>query len=558
MTLENDARRGSTRESDVPDSEDFQALLESYERSQVSLQPGDIVDGTVLSITDNFIFLDIEYKSEGRIPLDQLKNEKWFEDLDRGYRLEAVVENMEDEEGYILLSYEKISKKKLYEEIEKKFQQGETLNGRILSTVKGGLTVDVGVRAFLPGSQIDTMPVRNFNDFIGQDLELKIIQYNARRRNIVVSHRAIIEEKMAHTREETIQKLIPGNVVEGVVKNITDYGVFIDLGGIDGLLHKTDISWGRVQHPADFFRLWEKTPVIVLHFDKENEKVSLGYKQMEPDPWKKADQKYPPGSILEGTLSSLTSYGIFVEIEKGIEGLVHRTEISWDSDQKFPDPAMKPGTPFKVMVLSIDVQSRRLSLSIKRHQPNPWQQFAMTYRRGNVIEGMVRNANKFGLFIEVAPHIIGRVYPSDISWKRDIVESLNLYQPGDTINSVILDFDPKKQRLTLGIKQLEEDIWDDYFSRHQVGDIVEGTISGLINFGAFVNLDQGIEGLCHISEFTDGIVQNPEEFFSTGQRVRMKIIKMNLAEKKISLSHRLHDLSGPVEEQLRESTNPQR
>ncbi|MBN2430854.1 MAG: 30S ribosomal protein S1 [Acidobacteria bacterium] len=557
MTLENDPLLSPIQESDVPDTEDFQALLESYERSQVSLQSGDIVEGSVLSITDNFVFLDIEYKSEGRIPLDQLKNEEWFDDLERGFRLEAVVENMEDDEGYILLSYEKISKKKLYEEIEKKFQHGETLRGRVISTVKGGLTVDVGVRAFLPGSQIDTMPVRNFTDFIGQDLEFKIIQYNARRRNIVVSHRAIIEARLARTREETIQKLVPDNVIEGVVKNVTDYGVFIDLGGIDGLLHKTDISWGRVQHPADFFRLWEKTSVIVLHYDKENQKVSLGYKQMEPDPWKNADQKYPPGSILEGTLSSLTSYGIFVEIEKGIEGLVHRTELSWDSSRKFPDPSMKPGTPFKVMVLSIDVQSRRLSLSIKRHQPNPWQQFAMTYRRGNIIDGIVRNANKFGLFIEVAPHIIGRVYPSDISWKRDIAESLDLYNPGDSVNTVILDFDPKKQRLTLGIKQLEEDIWDDYFSRHQVGDIVEGTISGLINFGAFVNLDQGIEGLCHISEFTDGIVQDPGDFFNPGQQVRMKIIKMNLAEKKISLSHRLRDLTGAGEEHVRESSNQQ-
>jgi small subunit ribosomal protein S1 len=558
MTLDNDPLQSSTQEQEVPDTEDFQALLESFERTQVSLQSGDIVEGTVLSITDNFVFLDIEYKSEGKIPLDQLRNEKLFEHLERGFRLEAVVENMEDDEGYILLSYEKISKKKLFEEVERKFQQGETIRGRVIGTVKGGLTVDVGVRAFLPGSQIDTLPVRNFHDYIGKDLDLKIIQYNSRRRNIVVSRRAIIEEKLTNTREETIRKLIPGNVIQGVVKNITDYGVFIDLGGIDGLLHKTDISWGRVQHPADFFRLGEETSVIVLHYEKESQKVSLGYKQMEPDPWKSADEKYPPGSILEGRISSVTSYGLFVEIEKGIEGLVHRTEISWDSGRKFPDPSMKPGDPVKIMVLSIDVQSRRLSLSVKRHQPNPWQQFAMAHRRGNILEGTVCNSNKFGLFIEVAPHIIGRVYPSDISWKRDIAESLGLYQPGDPVNAVILDFDPKKQRLTLGIKQLEEDIWDDYFSRHQVGDVVEGTISGLINFGAFVNLDQGIEGLCHISEFTDGIVQDPQDFFDTGQRVRMKIIKMNLAEKKISLSHRLRDLPAAADDRSQESESSQR
>jgi len=538
MTCNTNPLQEPKEQTFASEMEDFESLLENFERTQGSLKPGDTVQGSVLSIKDNFIFLDIEYKSEGKIPLEQLKNEEIYKSLEKGTILEAVVEHMEDNEGYIILSYEKIGKKKLFDELENKFCCGETIQGTIIGAVKGGLMVDIGVRAFLPGSQIDLYPVRNLQEMIGEELDLKIIQYNQRRRNIVVSRRAILESEIDKVRKQTVEQLIPGNIVEGIVKNITDYGIFVDLGGVDGLLHKTDISWGRVQHPADFFQIGLRTPVIILSFDPENMKVSLGYKQMESDPWKGADAKYPPETVIEGRISSVTSYGLFIEIEKGIEGLVHRSEISWDSAHNIPAHQFQPEALVKVMVLNIDVHSRRLSLSIKRTQPNPWYKFSQVYKKGNIIQGKVCNINKYGLFLEVNPSIVGRVFPSDISWKHDIHEAVNLYRLGDTVNTVILDLDSNRQKLTLGVKQLEEDIWDLYFSKHQVGDVVEGSITSVLGFGAFVHLDDGIEGLCHISEYSTQPIESPDEGFCLGQQVKMRIIKMNLSEKKIALSHK--------------------
>ncbi len=536
-----DPALGAENQTYPSDMEDFESLLEHFEKAQCTLKPGDAVTGKVLSINNNYVFLDIEYKSEGKIPVDQIKNEDFFSTLEEGSPMEAIVEHLEDEEGYIILSYEKISKRRLFEELERKYDRAESLQGKVTGVVKGGLTVDIGIRAFLPGSQIDLHPVRNLHELVGQTLELKIIQLNRQRRNIVVSRRTILEGEIEKIRQDTIRKLVPGNIVTGTVKNITDYGVFIDLGGVDGLLHKTDISWGRVHHPEDFFDLGQEIEIMILHFDEANMKVSLGHKQMESDPWKGAEEKYPPGTIVEGTITSLASYGIFVEIEKSIEGLVHKSEISWESSPAVPDPLFDAGCRVKVMVLNINVQARRLSLSIRRTQPNPWEDFAATNSRGSVLEGRVCNINKYGIFVEIAPGIVGRVFPSDISWRRDPSDSGAQHRIGDEIRVMILEMAPEKHRLTLGIKQLEDDLWDDYFSRHQEGDLVEGTVVRVLGFGAFIRLADGIEGLCHISEFADEHVDHPENVFTTGQSVKMKIIKMNLAEKRIGLSHRQVD-----------------
>lgn len=533
--------------SGAPEVEDFESLLKSFEQNQATLKTGDVVRGTVLSVTDNYILVDIEYKSEGRIPLDQLRNADVMQDLARGSVIEAVVESIEDEEGYIILSYEKVGRQKLYDELERNFLSGRSQTGVVVELVKGGLTVDIGVRAFLPGSQIDLHPVKDLHSLLGQRLEVKIIQFNKLRRNVVVSRRAVLESYMEKIRLEIVQRLVPGNIVEGVVKNVTDYGVFMNLGGVDGLLHKTDISWGRVRHPADFFQVGDKTRVMVLHFDHEGLKVSLGYKQLEADPWKDADIKYPAGTMVDGRVTSSTEYGVFVEIEKGIEGLVHQSELSWKPEFKYTIHAFRPGSPVKVMVLEIDVQARRLSLSVRRTQPNPWQDFIGQHSAGNVLVGTIRGVNPNGLAVEVGPGVIGRVHKADISWRRAPHESAPHYRLGAQVRVVILEINADKHLLSLGIKQLEEEAWDGYCARHQVGETVEGIVTRVMDFGVFVQLDEGVEGLCHMPEAGAEPADISVSSFQAQQAVRMTILRMNMTERKIALSFRQAEAQAGVE-----------
>lgn len=520
------------------ESENFQSLLESYATKQRALKPGDVVRGSVLSLTNSYVLLDIGFKSEGRIPLEQVRREDFFGNLAKGYLLEAVVESLEDQEGYILLSFEKVSKQKFFDEIEATYLSGRLIAGTITEVVKGGLIVDVGVRAFLPGSQVDLHPVRDPEELLGRCLEFKIIQFNKLRRNIVLSRRAVLECEQDKLREETLHRLAAGCILEGVVKNITEYGVFINLGGLDGLLHKTDISWGRVRHPADFFQLGQRIRVLVLHHDLESRKISLGYKQLEPDPWKDAATRFPMGTIVEATIQSRAPYGLFVEIEKGIEGLIHKSELSWNACEEVSLEGFRPGDRLSVLVLSLDVFARRLSLSLRRTRPNPWEDFQKTHHKNDIIQGTVRSVSNHGLVVEAAPGIFGRVHRSDTTWNRNIQDLAGQFRPGQPVRTVILELNAAAQQLTLGLKQLEEHHWDDFFARHQVGDHVEGVITRRLEFGAFVRLAEGIEGLCHVSEFPNSGAEELDRSLQAGLAVRPRIIRLNPAEKKIGLSLR--------------------
>jgi small subunit ribosomal protein S1 len=526
--------------TDYPDDafgvEDFQSLLDLFEGASTALRPGSLVTGTVLSVKDNYVFVNIDYKSEGKIPLEQLRHEAFFGAITKGMSLEAVVETAEDADGYILLSFEKVGRKKVYEELEACFNTGRSVCGKAIEVVKGGLMVDVGVRAFLPGSQIDLHPVPDLCRLVGQEFELKVIQFNRFRRNVVVSRRALLEDRQLHLRQEILAKLSPGQILEGVVKNITDYGVFLNLGGLDGLLHKTDISWGRVEHPADHFRLGQRIRVMVLHHDRDSNKVSLGYKQLEPDPWKTAAERIPPGTVVTGRVQSYAPYGLFVEVERGIEGLLHRSEMSWNPfDLSFRD-RFRPGDPVQVQILNIDVQARRLSLSVRRMLPNPWEQLQGRCRPGDCLEVRVCAADDYGILVEAAPQVVGRIHRSDLSWSRHPGEAPCVV--GQRLQAVVLEFNPAAQKLILGLKQLEENAWEKFCSGHQPGELLQGVVTRLVDFGAFIRLADGIEGLCHISEFPEPAEPGPAAFARIGQPVWVRLLKLNPVDRRISLSAR--------------------
>lgn len=526
----------SDSSSDGFETEDFQSLLDSFEQAQADLRPGNLVSGSVLSVKDNFVYVNIDYKSEGKIPLEQIQHEPIFATLASGQLIEAVVESTEDTDGYILLSYEKAGQNKIYEDIEKCYLSRRTVRGRVVEVVKGGLMVDMGVRAFLPGSQIDLHPVRDLYRLVNQEFELVVLQFNRPRRNIVVSHRALLEDRQQRLRQEILAKLSPGQILEGTVKNITEYGVFLNLGGLDGLLHKTDISWGRVHHPADHFQLGQRIRVMVLHHDPESNKVSLGYKQLEPDPWKTAAERIPPGTVVTGRVQSYAPYGLFVEVEHGIEGLLHRSEISWNPFDCSYRERYRPGDRIRLQILSLEVQARRLSLSIKRMLPNPWEQLQPRCQPGDCLEVRVCAADGYGLLVEAAPEVVGRIHRSDLSWIRQPIDPARVV--GTRLQAVVLEFNPAAQKLILGLKQLEENVWEKFFDRHQPGDLVQGVVTRIVDFGAFIRLNEGLEGLCHISEFPEGCPPEATALARVGQPVCVRLLKLNSADRRISLSAR--------------------
>ncbi len=518
------------------ETEDFQSLLDSFEQAQAELRPGNLVSGSVLSVKDNFVYVNIDYKSEGKIPLEQIQHEPCFDAIAPGLLIEAVVESTEDADGYILLSYEKAGQNKIYEDIERCYLARRTIRGRVVDVVKGGLMVDVGVRAFLPGSQIELHPVRDLHRLVGQEFELAVIQFNRARRNIVVSRRALLEDRQQRLRQEILAKLCPGQILEGAVKNITEYGVFLNLGGLDGLLHKTDISWGRVRHPADHFQLGQRIRVMVLHHDPDSDKVSLGYKQLEPDPWMTAAERIPPGTVVTGRVQSYAPYGLFVEVEHGIEGLLHRSEISWNPFDLSYRERYRPGDRIQLQILSLDVQARRLSLSIKRMLPNPWEQFQPHCQPGDCLEVCVCAMDGYGLLVEAAPQVVGRIHKSDLSWSRQPLDPARAV--GSRLQAVVLEFNPAAQKLILGLKQLEENAWEKFFDRHQPGDLVQGVVTRIVDFGAFIRLREGIEGLCHISEFPEGSPPESTALARVGQPVCVRLLKVNAADRRISFSAR--------------------
>jgi small subunit ribosomal protein S1 len=518
------------------DPQEFSKMLDIYDNSFRNIAEGEVMKGTVLKVTPSEVIVDIGYKSEGIIGVDEFLDERGEVTVQPGDTVDVLLERTEDRDGYVVLSREKAEKMKIWDEVEKAYAERKVVIGRVIERIKGGLAVDIGVRAFLPGSQIDVRPVRNLDALRGQELRMRVIKVNKKRGNIVLSRKVLLEEENAEKKKHTLHHLAEGKVLKGTVKNITDYGAFIDLGGIDGLLHITDMSWGRVGHPSELFKVNDEIDVIVLKYDPATERVSLGHKQLVNDPWSNVSDRYPVGARVSGKVVSLTDYGAFIELEPGVEGLIHVSEMSWSKRVKHPSKILNVGDPVDAQVLGVDATARRISLGLKQVETNPWHELADKYPVGSKIVGKVRNLTEFGAFVEVEDDIDGLIHISDMSWSKRIKHPSEVLKKGDRVEAMVLNIDAENQRLSLGLKQLATDIWDDFFSRHQVGQTIEGKVVRVTNFGAFVELDEGIEGLIHVSELDD---QKGEKIdLQVGETYPMKIIKLVPSERKIGLSIR--------------------
>jgi small subunit ribosomal protein S1 len=522
---------------DDADPQEFSRMLDIYDNSFRNIAEGEVMKGTVLKVTPSEVIVDIGYKSEGIIGVDEFLDERGEVTVQPGDTVDVLLERTEDRDGYVVLSREKAEKMKIWDEVEKAYAERKVVIGRVIERIKGGLAVDIGVRAFLPGSQIDVRPVRNLDALRGQELRMRVIKVNKKRGNIVLSRKVLLEEENAEKKKHTLHTLAEGKVLKGTVKNITDYGAFIDLGGIDGLLHITDMSWGRVGHPSELFKVNDEIDVIVLKYDPATERVSLGHKQLVNDPWSNVSDRYPVGARMSGKVVSLTDYGAFIELEPGVEGLIHVSEMSWSKRVKHPSKILNVGDSVDAMVLGVDATARRISLGLKQVETNPWHELAEKYPVGAKIVGKVRNLTEFGAFVEVEDDIDGLIHISDMSWSKRIKHPSEVLKKGDKVEAMVLNIDAENQRLSLGLKQLATDIWDDFFSRHQVGQTIEGKVVRVTNFGAFVELDEGIEGLIHVSELDD--TKGAEKIeLNVDQTYPMKIIKLVPAERKIGLSIR--------------------
>ena len=518
--------------------DDFSAALEAFEREQaaeaaaVEAYGDKLVSGTVIKQTEKHLVVDVGLKSEGLVPLEQVQDHTGAVKFNPGDVIDVVIEREEPEGGY-LVSYERAQRLRVWDTIEKAANEKTPVIGTVVSRVKGGLTVDIGLKAFLPGSQIEIRPVRNLDGYLGQQIEVRVIKLNKKRGNVVVSRKEILEEEQNAKRSTTLEHLGEGTVLTGTVKNLTDYGAFVDLGGIDGLLHITDMSWGRLTHPRDLVNVGDEIQVKVLKFDKDKQRVSLGFKQLTPDPWLDAAERYPVGAHVKGRVLSVTDYGAFVELEQGIEGLVHLSEMTWSKRLKHPSKLVKPGDEVETVVLSVNPADRRISLGMKQLLENPWENLTEKYPTGAVVEGRVRNLTDFGAFIEIEDGIDGLVHVSNLSWTKRVKHPSEIVKKGEKVKAVVLGVEPQNRRLSLGIKQLQPDVWESFFATHRVGDVVHGKVLRTAQFGAFVEIAEGVEGLCHISEAGDDATK-----LETGLEHEFKIIKINVEEKKVGLSLR--------------------
>jgi small subunit ribosomal protein S1 len=523
---------------EVEEVDDFGQALADFESGAKTIKEGEVVNGRVLKVLEKEVIVDIGYKSEGVIDIEEFRGAGRKIEVSPGDRVDVLLEKTEDSDGYVVLSKEKAERLKVWVSVERAYDSGEPIMGRVVDRIKGGLKVDIGLPAFLPGSLVDVRPVRNLESLIGHEYRMRVIKVNKRRGNIVLSRKSVLEIENAEKKKKTLADLEEGKILRGVVKNLTEYGAFIDLGGIDGLLHITDISWGRINHPSEKFQIGDELDVIVLKFDREKERVSLGFKQLQEDPWEHAPAKYPPHSRIRGKVVSLTDYGAFVEVEEGIEGLIHVSEMSWTKRVKHPSKVLNASDWVECVVLEIDQDGRRLSLGLKQTEPNPWDLISSKYRVGDKITGTVRNITDFGAFIEVEEGIDGLVHISDLSWTKRVKHPSEILEKAAEVEAVILKIDSGNQRLSLGIKQLQPNVLEEFFQTHGSGDVLMGKIVRLTEFGAFVELFEGVEGLVHVSELANERIDKPEDKFSVGQDVRIKIIKMDPVEKKIGLSIR--------------------
>ncbi len=518
---------------------DYEQLIDDYSHFAPPHE-GELLQGRVVKIHEKDVIVDFGYKSEGLVPIEQFLQPDGTIHIHAGDSIDVMVDRQGVQpEGYILLSHEKASRLRSWDNLEKAHRDGLVVSGRVTGRIKGGLSVDVGVPAFMPGSQIDTRPTHNLDSFLDQDIPVKIVKLNRRRGNVVVSRKMAVEEEQSVRKSAALQVLEEGCVVSGVVKNLTEYGAFIDLGGIDGLLHVSDMSYGRVNHPSEIVTAGDEISVKVLKFDKDKERISLGLKQLVPDPWETIGERYPGGVRVIGRVVSVTDYGAFIELEPGVEGLIHISEMTWSRRMKHPAKVVKVGDQVESVVLDVKPRDRRVSLGIKQLEADPWTTVAERYAIGSVVEGRVRKLTDFGAFIEIEEGIDGLVHISDLSWTKRVKHPSEVVKKGQLVQAVILNIDAPNRRLSLGVKQLQPDAWESFFRAHQVGDVVRGRVCRAINFGAFVELAPGVEGLCHRSEIPGASDRRTDESpLPIGEEMDFKVVKLNEAEKKIGLSIR--------------------
>jgi small subunit ribosomal protein S1 len=540
--------RAEAEEEPRPSGEDFGQMLDQFEQEQSTLQEGEVVRGTVIGITERGVVIDFGYKSEGIVNQNEFMDNGQLT-VKRGDEVDVLVKNMETGEGFPLLSRADAVRLRAWDDLEKAYEQGNPIKGRVAERIKGGVRVDIdGIAAFLPGSQVDVRPIRNLDSLRGREIEAKVIKLNRKRSNVVLSRKALLEERNAGRKGETLDQIEEDIIVEGQIKNLTDYGAFVDLGGVDGLLHVTDMSWSRVQTPGELFKVGDTVQVKVLRFDRARERVSLGYKQLLPDPWESVEERFPLHMRVNGRVASVTDYGAFVELEPGVEGLVHVSEMSWSKRVKHPSKIVSPGDIVDVEVLGVDPKGRRISLGMKQVQENPWNTLGDRYQVGARVHGRVRNLTDFGAFIEIEDGIDGLVHVSDISWSRRVKHPGELLKKGQPVDAVIISIDPENRRMSLSIKELEPNAWNDFVANHKPGDVVKGKIARFASFGAFVELGDNLEGLCHISELSDDRVAKPEDAVQLGQEMEFRVLRIDTENKKIGLSARAAALDEPISE----------
>ncbi len=518
--------------------QNFESLFEDSIKEN-DFKKGDVVTGIVVEIQSDYVLVDINYKSEGLIDIAEFRTVDGVKDVKPGEKIEVVIVEVENDNGMVVLSKDKADMLRAWTDISKAAENEEVIEGTVVAKVKGGLSVDIGVKAFLPGSQIDLRPVRNMDVYIGKKYKFKVIKFNKKRGNIVLSRRALLEQERETLRSQTLDTMKEGSIVTGLVKNITDYGAFIDLGGMDGLLHITDMSWGRIKHPSEVLTVGAEITVKVLKYDNERERVSLGMKQLQPDPWDSIREKFPIGSKVQGKIVSLTDYGAFVELGEGVEGLIHVSEMSWTKRLKHPSQVVNVGDVVDVQVLEIDAENRRISLGMKQLQANPWVELKETYPPGTIIEGEVKSVTDFGVFVGIEEGIDGLVHISDFSWTKRINHPSEMFAKGQKVRAVVLGVDIENERFSLGVKQLEADPWSNIENKYSVGTQHDVKVVKSADFGVFVELESDIEGLIHISELTTDRINHPDEFVKVGEMIKAEVISIDKDARKIGLSSKL-------------------
>ena len=524
-------------ESTIKGSDEFANLLEGEGQTDL-IREGSIVKGTIVRFTDDVVVVDIGHKSEGEIPKVEFYNAAGEMLFKVGDTVDVYLDSFEDGDGEMVLSRERAEMLRAWDRISDAFEKDEIVEGFIVARVKGGLSVDIGVKAFLPGSQVDVRPVRNLDKLIGAELSFKIIKFNKKRGNIVLSRRVLLEQDREKQRGETLSKLKDNAILKGAVKNITDYGAFVDLGGIDGLLHITDMSWGRINHPSQMFEVGQEIEVKVLSYDESRQRVSLGYKQLQADPWVSVAERYQVNSRTKGVVVSLTDYGAFVELEQGVEGLIHISEMSWSKRIKHPSKVVQIGDEVEVIVLAMDIENRRISLGMKQIEPNPWDLVKEKYQEGDIIRGKIRNITDFGIFVGIEDGIDGLIHISDISWTSRINHPGDLYKKGDEIEAKVLSIDVENERFSLGVKQLGEDPWTKAAQDMPAGAKGVGRVTKVTDFGAFVEIIPGIEGMIHVSELAEETVDKPSSVVKEGDQVEFIVLSTDADDRKFSLSRK--------------------